>query len=167
MSLVLETSRLVMRPFGADDASALFRILGDTEVMRFSVGGAHPDVAATARWISAVGRHQERFGFSLCAVLDRQTGELIGKCGLMDLKDGRTEIGYRIRRDRWGSGYATEAARAWLDRAFDTIGLAQVFAMIEAANSASIRVALKIGMRPAGPETFHGIPVIAYVADKA
>jgi RimJ/RimL family protein N-acetyltransferase len=161
----LETARLVIRPFVAGDASGLFRILGDAEVMRFSVDGPHRDAAVTARWIDAVARHQARHGFSICAVVERGGGALVGKCGLAVLADGRTEIAYRTRRDRWGSGYATEAAAAWLGRAFGSIGLTHVVAMIEAANHASIRVAEKIGMHPTGRETFHGIPVIAYVAE--
>jgi [ribosomal protein S5]-alanine N-acetyltransferase len=161
---VLETSRLLMRPFVLDDAPALFRILGDPQVMRFSVGGPHQSPAATARWIEGVIRHQDKYGFSMSAVLSRDHSELIGKCGLAVLHDGRTEIGYRMRRDRWGVGYATEAARAWLDRGFRALGLTQIVAMIEEANDPSIRVARKIGMRVAGPEVFHGIPVIAYVA---
>jgi [ribosomal protein S5]-alanine N-acetyltransferase len=161
---MLETQRLVMRPFVIDDAPALFRILGDPEVMRFSVTGPHQNSATTARWIEGTIRHQDRYGFSMSAVVTRDTSELIGKCGLAVLHDGRTEIGYRIRRDRWGSGYATEAARAWLDRGPRILGLTQIVAMIEQANSPSIRVAQKIGMRVAGPEVYHDIPVISYAA---
>jgi ribosomal-protein-alanine N-acetyltransferase len=161
---VLETQRLLLRPFVVDDAPALFRILGDPEVMRFSVGGPHQSAAATARWIEGVIRHQDKYGFSMSAVLNRDGSEIIGKCGLAVLHDGRTEIGYRMRRDRWGAGYATEAARAWLDCGFREFELTAIVAMIEEANHPSIRVAQKIGMRAAGPEVFHGIPVIAYVA---
>ena len=160
----METPRLLMRPFVVDDAPALFRILGDPQVMRFSVGGPHQNAAATARWIEGAIRHQAKYGFSMSAVLIRDGSELIGKCGLAVLHDGRTEIGYRMRRDRWGAGYATEAAQAWLDHGFRSFGLTAIVAMIEEANGPSIRVAEKIGMHVAGPEVFHGIPVITYVA---
>lgn len=161
---MLETPRLILRPFVADDAPALFLILGDAEVMRFSLHGPHQDAGTTARWIEAAIRHQEKHGYPTAAILSRDPVELIGKCGLAVLADGRTEISYRIRRDRWGLGYATEAARAWLEHGLGTIGLSRIVAMIEAANHRSIRVAQKIGMEVAGPELFHGIPVIAYVA---
>jgi ribosomal-protein-alanine N-acetyltransferase len=148
---IMNTSRLVLRPFILADALAPFRILDDPEVMRFSIGGAQKSAADTARWIDAI-RHQAAHGFAMSAVVCRDSGDIIGKCGLEVLSDGRTEIGYRVRRDKWGEGYATEAARAWLDYGFSTLGLSRVVAMIESANHRSIRVAEKIGMRAGTPE---------------
>jgi [ribosomal protein S5]-alanine N-acetyltransferase len=162
---LLETPRLLIRPFMPDDAAALFQILGDPEVMRFSVGGAHRRLGDTVRWIEHATRHQAMHGFAMCAVLCRGRHEIIGKCGLAILPDGRTEIGYRIRRNRWGRGYATEAAQAWLGYAFSVLRLSRVVAMIEQANHRSIRVAEKIGMRAGAPEIFHDIPVVAYFAE--
>ena len=162
---MLNTPRLVMRPFVPADAAALFQILGDAEVMRFSVGGAHQSVADTVRWIEHAIRHQAMHGFAMFALVCRGGSDIIGKCGLEVLPDGRIEIGYRVRRDKWAQGYVTEAARAWLDYGFSALGVNRVVAMIEKANHGSVRVAEKIGMQAGAPEIFHDIPVIAYFAE--
>jgi RimJ/RimL family protein N-acetyltransferase len=70
------------------------------------------------------------------------------------LSGGRTEIGYRIRRDNWGEGYATEVARAWLDYGFSFLGLNRVVAMIQPENHRSVRVAENIGMLAGALEIF-------------
>lgn len=69
-------------------------------------------------------------------------------------------------RDKWEQGYATEAAQAWLDYGFSTLGLAHIIAMIEKANRRSVRVAEKIGMQAGAQETFYDIPVIVYFAER-
>jgi ribosomal-protein-alanine N-acetyltransferase len=161
---MLQTPRLTMRPLAPDDADALFAVYGDPEVMRFCVKGAHRSRADTLAWISEPIEHQVSHGFSTWAVRLSDDGEPIGTCGLEFLPDGRVEIGYRLRRDQWRKGYATEAARAWLDYGFSRVGLGQIVAMIEEANRASIRVAEKIGMRAGAPEIFHGIPAIVHFA---
>jgi ribosomal-protein-alanine N-acetyltransferase len=163
--LELATPRLAMRPIVPADAAAFFQILGDPEVMRFSVGGVHRSVDDTILWIEHGVRHQSAHGFAMFAIVCRSNGDIIGQCGLEVLADGRTEIAYRLRRDKWGWGYAAEAARAWLDYGFSTLRLKRIVAMIEEDNRRSIRVAEKIGMRAGASETFHGIPVIAYFAE--
>jgi ribosomal-protein-alanine N-acetyltransferase len=146
------------------DADALFAVYGDPEVMGFSVAGAHRSRADTFRWIRYPAEHQANHGFSTWAVRLSDDGGPIGTCGLEFLPDGRVEIGYRLRRDQWRKGYATEAARAWLDYGFSRLGLGRIVAMIEEANRPSVRVAEKIGMRAGAPEILHGIPVIVHFA---
>jgi ribosomal-protein-alanine N-acetyltransferase len=161
---MLRTPRLTMRPLVFDDADALFAVYGDPEVMRFSIAGAHRSRADTFAWIRDPIEHQARHGFSTWAVRPSNDAEPIGTCGLEFLPDGRVEIGYRLRCDQWRKGYATEAARAWLDYGFSRLGLGRVVAMIEEANRPSIRVAEKLGMRAGATEIFHGIPVIVHFA---
>jgi [ribosomal protein S5]-alanine N-acetyltransferase len=165
--LALNTPRLTMRPTVATDAAALYEILGDPEAMRFSLHGPHRAIADTMDWIEFSERRHAARGFAVHALVRRVEGDLIGQCGLELLADGRTEIAYRLRRDQWGRGYAAEAAKAWLDYGFSTLGLGRIVAMIEQDNRRSIRVAEKIGMRAGASETFHGIPVIAYFAERA
>jgi RimJ/RimL family protein N-acetyltransferase len=161
---MLNTPRLTRRPFVPADAAALFRLLGDPEAMRFSMGGAHLSVAATDRWIEHKIQHQAKHGFAIGAVLRRDDNDIIGKCGLEVLSDGGIEIGDRLRRDMWRQGHATEAGQAWLNYAFSTLGLSRVAAMIEEANRRSVRVAEKIGMQAGAPEIFHRNPVIEHFA---
>jgi hypothetical protein len=96
--------------------------------MRFSVAGGHRSRADTLGWIRDPIEHQANHGFSTWAVRLNDDGEPIGTCGLEFLPDGRVEIGYRLRRDQWRKGYATEAARAWLDHGFSKPGLGQIVA---------------------------------------
>jgi RimJ/RimL family protein N-acetyltransferase len=147
----LVTERLRMRPWQPTDADAVFEIFRDPEVGEF-VGGAHETIAASRKLIADNCEHQERHGFAMWAVEERATGELVGEVGLqlLERKGPDVEVGWVIARPAWGRGYATEAARAWLDRGFGPLGLMEIIAVIRPPNTASHRVASRLGMRPAG-----------------
>ena len=90
------------------------------------------------------------FGFGLCSVVLRKTGEVIGWCGLQPIGDedsplGRIELGYLIDQDYRRQGYAFEACRAILDFAFNRLELDEVYAVIDEKNEASLRLARKLG----------------------
>lgn len=160
----LDTPRLYLRPFSAEDHFPLHRITGNPEVMRYSVFGADRDVDATGRRLAGIMEQQQESGLGCWAVVSRTTGDLLGMCGLAPLSDGRTEIAYAVRRDQWGNGYATEAARRWLEHALDTLKLGSVIAMIGPDNLRSLRVAEKLGMRHVGSERHFGGPLGIYAA---
>ena len=89
----------------------------------------------------------------------------MGECGICAQEvDGEREfeISYRMRRDCWGNGLATEAARACRDHGFNQAGLRRLISIIESGNAASIRVAEKMGMTLEKRASFHGIPVLIY-----
>lgn len=146
---LLKTRRLFVRHFHILDAEAIFRVFGDPEVMRFGDG------AQTREWVDAwlqscLERYHTTWGFGPYAVVEKRAREVIGYCGLFYFPDldgqPEVEIGYRLARSAWGHGYATEAARAVHDYAFDTLGIRRLIALIDPSNSASVRVAEKIGM---------------------
>lgn len=145
----LTTPRLLLRPMRADDADALLGIFGDPQVMAaFDV--APFDRAQMDAWVRRNLDHQERHGHGLYAVILRETGRLVGDCGLEYLDEGdarEAELGYDFRRDHWGRGLATEAATAVRDHAFGPLGLPRLISLIRAGNAPSRRVAEKIGMR--------------------
>ncbi len=90
------------------------------------------------------------FGFGLCSVVLKKTGEVIGWCGLQPVGDedsplGRIELGYLIDQDYRRQGYAFEACRAILDFAFSRLELDEVYAVIDEKNEASLRLAEKLG----------------------
>jgi RimJ/RimL family protein N-acetyltransferase len=148
--IVARTDRLLLRPLHLLDAQALYGVFGDPEVMRFSQGGPQT-VEWVHGWLERQMENYARWGFGRYAVLERSLQEVIGYCGLAfhpDL-DGRPEVdlGYRLVRRSWGHGYATEAARAVVAYAFDTLALGRLVATIDPRNPASLRVAEKIGMR--------------------
>ena len=146
-AVVLETARLLLREFTPGDVDALHAVLGDPIAME-----PYPapfDRSGVEAWIARnIGRYR-RDGFGLWALLLRSTGELIGDCGcVLQEVEGvdHVEIGYHVRRDLWNNGYATEAARACMQYAFEVIGVDRVISMIRPENVRSRRVAEKNGL---------------------
>lgn len=162
---VLETERLGLREFASGDADTLHAVLGDPEVMRYSVTGARTR-AEVEDGIRAFQEGYRRDGFGFWAVIDKTTKLPIGFCGLKPLDiDGVSEIelGYRLARAYWRRGLATEIAGATCRYAFDNLGLNRIVAAIDATNRASLRVAEKLGMRYWRPFIYQGIPLDVYL----
>jgi RimJ/RimL family protein N-acetyltransferase len=139
---VLETARLVLREFRTDDLDTLAKVLSDPQTMRFYP--APLDDAGVAAWIERNRRRYEKDGFGLWAMILKSSGELIGDCGLIrQFVDGseQVEIGYHVRRDLWGKGLATEAARASRDYGFANLPLDRLISLIRPENQPSRRVA--------------------------
>lgn len=147
MSTILETPRLALREFEPGDADAIARVLSDPETMRYYP--APYDRAAVEQWIA---RNRQRYrddGVSLWAVLLKKTGEVIGDCGIIRQQvEGEYlyEIGYHLRRDHWGQGLATEAAKACRDWGFANLKVDRLISLIRPENIPSQRVAERNGM---------------------
>jgi RimJ/RimL family protein N-acetyltransferase len=166
--VVATTARCTLRLLRAEDAEPLQRLYGDPVAMRYvgSDGTARTPEQAAA----GVGRlidHQRRHGFSLWAVIESDSGEVIGVAGLVlvELVGPEVEVAYELVRDHWGRGIATEVAGACLAVAFGELGLARVVALSYPENSPSIRVMQKIGMRDDGEFEAHGRRMVRYVSD--
>ena len=145
-NLQLETKRLILRPMLESDFDALLLIFTDTKVME---AFDHPPFTneQMSRWLNRNLDHQNEYGYGLFSVILKETGELIGNCGLEVMEDmGAVELGYDFRSDFWNQGYATEAATAVRDYAFDALKLPRLISLIRAGNLASKRVAEKVGM---------------------
>ena len=122
MKIVIETPRLILREFLTHDAEALACVISDPETMRFYP--APFDRQGVEGWIARNIRRYEKDGHGLWAIDLKSTGEMIGDCGItLQEVDGEPlpEIGYHLRRDMWGQGFATEAARACRDYGFDSL----------------------------------------------
>jgi ribosomal-protein-alanine N-acetyltransferase len=169
LAFPIRTDRLSLRPLVGDDAAALHRIYGDAETMRYIGASGQPSasVEQTASSIAWFARHQAFHGFSLWAIEERSSRELVGVAGLLYV-EGRgpeVEVAYVLRRDRWGRGYATEAARAALDVAFGALGLKRVIALSYPDNAASQRVMTKLGMHPDGSAVAYGREMIRHAVE--
>jgi RimJ/RimL family protein N-acetyltransferase len=131
------------------DLDALHLIFADPKVMA-SFGGQLFSRAQMEQWLQRNLDHQTRFGYGLFSVILKTKGALIGDCGLeqMDV-DGQSiaELGYDFRSAYWNQGFATEAAIAVRDYAFDVLQLPELISLIRVGNIASKRVAEKIGMK--------------------
>ena len=144
--MTIETERLVLREMTMDDCDALYAVLGDAQIMQH-----YPyrfDKARVRGWIERNLERYRVFGFGLWAVCLRETGEMIGDCGLtMQLIGGtiRPEIGYHIRRDMQRRGYAKEAAAAVRDWTFTHTPFQAIFSYMKYTNEPSARTALSWG----------------------
>ena len=144
---ILETSRLILREFTPDDVNALALVLSDEKTMRYYP--APLDRAGVEQWIARNMRRYAVNGHGLWAMVLRATGELVGDCGLtVQSIEGANEIeiGYHVRRDLWGKGLATEAARACRDFGFARLPGESLISLIRPENLPSRRVAEKNGM---------------------
>ena len=149
------TERLLLRSLQPDDAEALHRaIFSDAEVM--SYGDGAQDLAWTRRWMRAEAKVGDaalakggRPHAAPWAVVLRDSGELIGYCGLFSMvvhDKPEMELGYRLGRAHWGRGLATEAARGAVEYARETLGLRRLISLIDPGNARSAAVAKKLGM---------------------
>jgi [ribosomal protein S5]-alanine N-acetyltransferase len=145
---MLETERLLLRLFVPEDVEALAGVLSDPIAMQwYPRPFSRPEVE---QWIARNRVRYREDGHGLWAMVLKATGMMIGDCGLVRQDvDGETliEVGYHVRRDHWGRGYATEAARACMKYVFETLRAERVISLIRPENQASWRVAEKNGMK--------------------
>ncbi len=164
-SFICETPRLILRKFNESDVEPLLSFLGDPEVMRFSITGSLTQEDIQTRYLPGCLRRYSRDGLGQWAVVRKSDGICVGECGICVQEvagEKEFEISYRIRRDSWGNGLATEAARACRDYGFKNVGLRRLISIIESENVASIRVAEKMGMTLEKRASFHKLPVLIY-----
>lgn len=153
MSDYVESERLVLRQFTAQDADLLIELDSDPAVMRYLTGGEpslSDDVVreeVIPSLLAAYERWNGRFG--LFAAHEKDTGAFIGWFCLRPERTGpldEVELGYRLRRDAWGKGYATEGSNALMDKGFSELGVSTVWGETMALNVSSQRVMEKVGM---------------------
>lgn len=148
-SASFDTERLRLRRFTAADAGHLHALDNDPEVMRYINGGAPVTLAVITADILPVFLLYDAGGGPLgfWAAEVQETGAFVGWFSLRPTgAPGVLALGYRLRRDAWGRGYATEGARALLDRAFGELDARRVVATTYEHNLASRRVMAKLGM---------------------
>src|SRR5258708_31025268 len=141
---MIETPRLLLRPMQPLDVDALLHIFADPKVMA-SFGEPPFDRPQMERWVQRNIDHQIQFGYGLFSVILKSDGVLIGNCGLERQAVGgvlEAELGYDFRSEYWNQGFATEAAIAVRDYAFNNLELLRLISLIRGGNDASRRVAV-------------------------
>ena len=149
---MLETPRLILREYTAEDAEDFFRLNSDPDVMRYVPDEPTQSVAdARAILVSRPAADYRERGFGRWACILKATGEHIGFCGLKYLPeiDG-VDLGFRFLPGHWGKGLATEAATACLEYGFGKLALSEIVGFAEPENHASNRVLEKVGMKFTG-----------------
>lgn len=145
--MILETKRLILREMNQSDFNSLCKILQDEETM-YAYEGAFNDKEAH-EWLDRQISRYQKWGFGLWAVVLKETDEMIGQCGLtmQPWKENEVlEIGYLFERQYWHKGYATEAAKACKEYAFNTLKSKEVCSIIRDTNISSQNVAIRNGM---------------------
>ncbi len=152
---ILETNRLMLRRLIPDDLDNLYALYRDPEMRQhFPAEGESPDKTLTyeetreeLEWF--LDGHPKRPELGLWATIHKETGQFIGRCGLLpwtvDEQD-EVEVAYMIDKKYWRQGLGSEAARGIRDYAFEQLGLSRLICMIYPENEASIKVAANIGM---------------------
>jgi ribosomal-protein-alanine N-acetyltransferase len=165
---LLETPRMHLRIMNLSDLDDLLEIFSDKNVMA-SFNAAPFDRKQMESWVNRNLAHQKTHGYGLFSVILKSTNKLIGDCGLehMDVEgELATELGYDFRSDHWNQGYATEAASAVRDFAFDKLSLPSLISLIRVGNQASRRVSEKIGMQLTDEIILSGISYWKYSIER-
>lgn len=160
----LVTPRLTLVPFSDDHVEGLSALNSDPEVMRY-ISGRPESRDETVAVVERIKRRWTEFGYSWWSFIDRESGEIVGAGAIQNLRRDVApepdpacplEIGWRLRRDRWHRGIATEAARAMAGFAFDTLQAQELYAVCNPENLASAAVMKRLGMQDGGLQTWYG-----------
>ena len=165
--LHIETPRLYLRLMELSDLDDLLKIFGDPKVLA-SFDTEPFNREQMGHWVQRNLAHQDSHEYGLFSVMLKSKEMLIGDCGLERMEVGGefvTELGYDFRSDYWNQGFATEAALAVRDYAFDALSLPSLISLIRVGNEASKRVSEKIGMRLIAEITKNGIRYWKYGID--
>lgn len=158
MDVIIETPRLLLRQFTADDAPLIYRLNKDPEVTRYTLDPVRDEAHAREVLEKAILPQYLLYKHGRWAVHLRENLTFIGWCGLKYREElDEVDLGYRYTRESWGRGYATEAAFASLDYGFNQLMLKRIVGRALPGNIASLNVLEKCGMRYVGEETVEGL----------
>jgi RimJ/RimL family protein N-acetyltransferase len=149
MTVILETKRLLLRHLVIDDLSNLSAFYRDPDVVQYipDAPRTYEETREELEWF--LNGHPQFPELGLWATIYRETGQFIGRCGLLPWTiDGKeeVEVAFALSKDHWGQGLATEVALALVQYGFEHLQLSRLICLIDRENAASIGVATKIGM---------------------
>ena len=161
MNVNLETERLVLRPIEEGDAQDFFELDSNPKVHIYLGNNPVTSIDQSKAMIADILKQYEAYNIGRLAMIKKDTGEFIGWSGLKFERDLRKEfdyydLGYRLKEEFWGNGYATEAALASLDYGFNDLKLEEICAAAEVDHIASNTILKKVGLIPSGTFTFEG-----------
>ncbi|MES2555632.1 MAG: GNAT family N-acetyltransferase [Bacteroidota bacterium] len=143
--MIAETERLILREMTPDDAQFAFDLNSNPEVVQYTGDGPFDSVEQAREFLENYSDYQ-RNGFGRWGVVLKETGKLIGWCGLKrDRETGEVDLGYRFFQENWNKGFATEASIACLEIGKTNFGLERVIARARKENPASYKVMEKLG----------------------
>jgi RimJ/RimL family protein N-acetyltransferase len=164
---ILETERLRHRKITPDDLALLIEMRADAEVNRYLGGARMQNPEAIEKRMEFYLDCHEKYGYGMCILVWKETGEEIGWSGLQPLEDtGETEVGYGMIKKFWGKGIGYETATGWLDYGFNKAGLERIVAVALPENTGSRRIMEKCGMRYEKTVEHYGENCVFYAVSK-
>ncbi len=164
MKIFLESERLIIKKPSLDQLAEAFSIDSDPEIMHY-MGGARTEDSIRA-WLEKNIQHQKKHSFGFGFVYEKETGQCIGRAGLLYLAYDDTqpdiEIGYRLHQSSWNKGYATELVKALIQWGFSNLSVNKLVAVINPKNERSRRVLEKVGMCYVGKDRYYDKEVERY-----
>ena len=138
---MIESGRLIIRPYTINDADTAFTMFNDPDVMAFMPNGCDKSVAETGSRIIKYIDQYKLHGYSKYVLIDKSTNEFIGDCGICKIENTEiNELGYRIKKSYWNKGFATEGAKSVIDYAFNILGFKEIHAIVEKENKKSVYI---------------------------
>lgn len=165
--VVLETERLILRPFSESDLDAYAEMCAHPEVMRYLLVGRTFSRDESWEHMATILGHWHLRGYGLWAVEHRQSGLLVGRIGFLNPEGWPGfELAWTLGRPYWGNGYATEGARAALAYGFLKLNQERIISLIHPENKPSIRLAERLGESLRNSIEFRGKRVLVYGIDR-
>ncbi len=159
----LETTRLRLRLFTHDDLQVMHQLNTDPDVIKYADDPVRDIDETRQRLEKGPLSDYEKYGYGRFAVEWKETGKVIGFCGIKYLPEiDLPEVGYRYLKEYWGRGIGTEAARACVEFAREDLKIEKLIALIIPENIASIRVAEKLGMSKGPLIHIYGVDALQY-----
>lgn len=149
MKKIIETARLILRPFTIDDVDAFYEVNKNPNVTRYTGDGTITSKAMVeASLRNNTLSDYKKYGYGRFAVIHKADNKLIGFSGLKYLEDLKeTDIGYRFLEEYWGKGFATESSRVCMDYGFNELNLGRIIGLVFPENVASVHVLKKLGLQ--------------------
>lgn len=163
---MIETDRLMLRPLVPADAEDFYKVFSDPQVLRYTPSGPPESVEQAREWLEARATRGDHVpGVRTCAVVLLESSRVIGTAGIVPVEghEHEHEVAYHLASEQWGKGLATEAANAWIEFGFETMGLERIIGLTYPENVASRRVLIKVGMTEHGEtEKYFGVTTVMH-----
>lgn len=171
MNLILETERLLLRPFESSDAEAMFAMDSNPNVHLYLGENPVTKIEQVHQYIKSIQNQYAENGIGRFIMELKDTNEIIGWAGLKFITEEENghsnfyDLGYRLREEFWGKGFAHEAAVKWLDYAFTTMKIPTIYASAHIDNIGSNKILKKIGLQEKGQFLWNGLTCNWYELD--
>ena len=160
---MLETERLLIRQFTDDDLDKLLELRSDDEVIKYIGGRRMQNPESIKKRLRFYIDCYAKYGYGMCAMIWKETGEMIGWSGLQPLEEtDEIEVGYGMTKKFWGKGIGYECAKAWLEFGFNTANATRIVAVAAPENTGSWRIMEKLGMKYEKTDEYYGMECVFY-----